>query len=76
MAMEREAIRRNEYITTMVRDAIVVRHHPEQARSLSRITYRYSIVLGQHGEQLVDEMTPEQLSKADVQKLLAFFDSL
>lgn len=76
MAMERETIRRNEYITTMVRDAIVVRHHPDQVRNISRVTYRYSIVLGQHGEQLVDEMTPERLSREDVQKLLAFFDSL
>lgn len=76
MAVERESIRRNEYITTMVRDAIVVQKSPEQIRSISRVTYSYSVALGRSSEHVIKGMTPESLSKEDIQKLLAFFESL
>lgn len=76
MAVERESIRQNEYITTMVRDAIVVRKSPDQIRSISRVTYSYSVVLGRSSEHVIEGMTPGRLSKEDIQKLLAFFDSL
>ena len=76
MAVEREAIRQNEYISSMVRDAIVVRHHPDQIRTISRVTYRYSVVLGRSGESFVEMMNPGRLTKDDIQKLLAFFEKL
>ena len=76
MAIDREAIRQNEYITTMVKDAIVVRNHPDQIRTISRVTYSYSIVLGRSGSQLVEGMTPGNLSREDIVKLLEFFERL
>lgn len=76
MAMEKETIRHNTYITGMVRDAIIVRHHPEKIRSISHVTYKYSVVLGRSNEMSIENMSPSMLTSNDIRQLLDFFISL
>ena len=76
MAEEQDAIRQNVYISEMVRDAMIVRHHPDRIRGISRVTYRYSVVLGRSDMQSIERMNPTGLTVDDLRQLLDFFEKL
>ena len=76
MAEEQDAIRHNVFITEMVRDAMIVRHNPDRIRSISRVTYRYSVVLGRSDMQSIERMNPASLTVDDIRQLLEFFEKL
>lgn len=76
IAVERKQIDREGLIKTVVRDAQIVRLHPDRARTIERSTYRYSVALGRSRETFLDRMSPERLSEQDVRQLLDFFNKV
>lgn len=76
IAQERKVVERNSYICTVVRDAQIIRHHPEKTRVIERATYRYSVTLGRSSAVFLDEMDATALTEKDIVELLNFFRSL
>jgi len=76
IAQERQSVEQGSYICTVVRDAQIIRHHPERTREIERATYRYSVTLGRSSADFLDGMNATALTKKDIVKLLEFFRSL
>lgn len=76
IAQERQSVEQGSYICTVVRDAQIIRHHPERTRVIERATYRYSVILGRSSADFLDGMNATALTKKDIVKLLEFFRSL
>lgn len=75
IAQERKTVEKGSYICTIVRDAQIIRHHPERTRVIERVTYRYSVTLGRSGAGFLDGMNAAALTEKDITDLLEFFRS-
>lgn len=73
IAQERKVVENGSYICTIVRDAQIIRHHPEKTRVIERATYRYSVTLGRSSAPFLDGMNAAALTEKDITELLEFF---
>lgn len=76
IAQEKKSVEQGSYICTIVRDAQIIRHHPERTRVIERATYRYSVTLGRSSADFLDGMNSAALTERDIVRLLEFFRSL
>ena len=76
IAQERKTVEQDSYICSIVRDAQIIRHHPERTRVIERATYRYSVTLGRSSADFLDGMNYAALTERDIVRLLEFFRSL
>lgn len=76
IAVETKHVDREGIIRTVVRDAQIVRCHPDRIRTIERSTYRYSVALGRSREGFLDTMKPDQLSSKEILQLLEFFNKI
>ena len=73
IAHERRCVEKGSYICSVVRDAQIIRSHPESTRMIERATYRYSVTLGRSDAPFLNEMNALALTERDVLALLDFF---
>lgn len=73
IAQERHKVDDDSYIHIVVRDAQIIRHHPERTRILERATYRYAVTLGRSNASFLDSMNASNLTEKDIICLLDFF---
>lgn len=66
----------NNYVQTIVRDAKIVKYQPDQIRTITRSTYRFSVKLGRSNVGFLEQMVPEHLTENDFVTLLNFFEKL
>ena len=66
----------NNYVQTIVRDAKIVKYQPDQIRTITRATYRFSVKLGRSNVGFLEQMVPEHLTENDFVTLLNFFEKL
>ena len=76
IVLERQITGGTHYVKKMVADAQMVRHNPDEARTIERATYRFSVTLGRSNAAFLDTMRPDKLSVDDLKTLLKFFESL
>lgn len=76
IAQERKAIEKDSYICSVVRDAQIIRHHPDRTRTIERATYRYSVMLGRSNVAFLDGMNAQALTEVDIVRLIDFFEKL
>ena len=76
LAHEKKAVVQGGYICSVVRDAQIIRHHPDQTRVIERATYRYSVTLGRSSAGFLDGMNASALTERDIVELLDFFGKL
>ncbi len=76
IAHEKKIVEQGSYICSVVRDAQIIRHHPDRTRVIERATYRYSVTLGRSSVGFLDSMNASALTDKDVVELLEFFRSL
>lgn len=63
----------DDYIKVMVRDAISLSENMEYRFQANRRMFRYSLYLSKHSMNVVRQMNPERLTRADYQELLNLF---
>ena len=73
IAQERRKVDNDSYICTVVRDAQVIRRHPDRTRTIERATYKYSVTLGRSNASFLDGMNATALTEMDIVKLMDFF---
>ena len=66
----------NNYVKTIIRDAKIVKYHPDKIRTIARSTYRFSVKLGRSDVGFLEKMSPEHLTEKDFITLLSFFENL
>ena len=66
----------DNYVKTIVRDAKIVKFHPERIRTIQRVTYRFSVKLGRSDVGFLEQMVPEHLTETDFVTLLHFFENI
>lgn len=76
IAQERKTIEKDSYICSVVRDAQIIRHHPDRTRTIERATYRYSVTLGRSDAAFLDGMNAQALTDVDIVSLIEFFEKL
>lgn len=73
IAHEKRVVEKGSYICSIVRDAQIIRHHPERTRTIERATYRYSVTLGRSSASFLDGMNAFALTDKDITMLMEFF---
>lgn len=76
IAVEKKHIDREGLIKTVVRDALIVRLHPDRTRTIERSTYRYSVALGRSRETFLERISPDNISEENIRQLLDFFNKI
>lgn len=76
IAQEKRGVEKDSYIRTIVRDAQIIRHHPDKTRVIERATYRYSVTLGRSSADFLDRMNALALTESDITELLDFFRAI
>lgn len=76
VAVHDYATYRDKYVKVIVRDALILREHPERRFEVTTEVFRYSSLLSEEKQHILNRLNPDNLGLKDYRTLLDFFESL